>query len=139
MALYLTVVARNLRTMAAARRRYRSKSSSGFGPLLLLLVLVAIIVKFFWWIVGVVVLIGLFLLMQELMKERRQARDARLRHYAEIRARANQQHQWVMQGDDRGIYGPECAPLMQYIQYGGTQAPSTTGPPATVRAGPFGT
>ena len=41
--------------------------------------------------------------------------DARLRRQREldaIRARADQQHQWVMQGDDRGVYGkyPPVAP-----------------------------
>ncbi len=29
--------------------------------------------------------------------------------------RADQQHNWVLQGDDRGIYGPEGAELMHYL------------------------
>jgi hypothetical protein len=29
--------------------------------------------------------------------------------------RADQQHNWVLQGDDRGIYGPQGAELMHYI------------------------
>jgi hypothetical protein len=31
---------------------------------------------------------------------------------AALAARADQQHQWVMQGDDRGVYGPTGAKLM---------------------------
>ena len=31
-------------------------------------------------------------------------------------ARADQQHNWVMQGGDRGVYGPDCAPLMKFVR-----------------------
>ena len=30
-------------------------------------------------------------------------------------ARADQQHNWVLQGDDRGFYGVEGAELMHYL------------------------
>ena len=32
-----------------------------------------------------------------------------------LAARADQQHNWVLQGDDRGIYGTEGAKLMHYL------------------------
>ena len=102
------------------------------------LVLVAIIVKFFWWILGAIALISLLFLARALIRENRKRRDALARHYAEVAARANQQHQWVMQGDDRGIYGPEGAELMHYIHSGGAQTPSAP-EPLRWRVGPFGT
>ncbi len=71
-------------------------------------------------------LYALFKLGGVLVREDRKRRDAIARRRAAIAARADQQHQWVMQGDDRGIYGSECASLMHYIEQGGTQAASTT-------------
>jgi hypothetical protein len=42
-------------------------------------------------------------------------------------------HNWVMQGDDRGIYGPQGADLMHYIEQ-----PSALTPPTQRRvSGPF--
>jgi hypothetical protein len=41
------------------------------------------------------------------------SRIERQRDVAAIAARADQQHQWVVQGDDRGIYGPACVELMR--------------------------
>ncbi|HME49036.1 hypothetical protein [Mycobacterium sp.] len=71
------------------------------------------------------------------MRENRKRADALAHRNAEIAARADQQHNWVMQGDDRGVYGPEGARLMHHIRSGGGQ---TTAPPATRwRLGPFGT
>lgn len=35
---------------------------------------------------------------------------------AAIAARADQQHNWVMQGDNRGTYGPQGADLMRFIE-----------------------
>lgn len=77
-----------------------------------MLVVVAIIVKFIWWILGVTALIVLFFLVRGFMRKDRKRRAALARHNAAIAARADQQHQWVLRGDDRGIYGPECAKLM---------------------------
>jgi lysylphosphatidylglycerol synthetase-like protein (DUF2156 family) len=80
-----------------------------------LLVIVGIIIKFFWWILGAAVFVGLFFLVRALVRESRKRADAYARQCAAIAARADQQHNWVMQGDDRGIYGPEGAELMHYI------------------------
>jgi hypothetical protein len=43
----------------------------------------------------------------------------------ELAARADQQHNWVMQGDDRGTYGPQGADLMHYIEQPGAVAAPT--------------
>jgi hypothetical protein len=103
--------------MMAARRRSRSASNSGgFGALFGLLVVVAIIIKFIWWILGALVLVGLIYLTRAVARENRKRRDAYARYSAQIAARADQQHSWVMQGDDRGVYGPDGATLMHFIE-----------------------
>jgi hypothetical protein len=48
-------------------------------------------------------------------RESRKRADLRAAHRAAVRMRADQQHSWVLQGDDRGIYGPEGAELMHYL------------------------
>ena len=76
---------------------------------------IGLIVKFIWWILGAAALVGLFFLVRAVVREDRKRREAYARYCAAIAARADQQHQWVMQGDDRGIYGPEGAELMHFI------------------------
>jgi Flp pilus assembly protein TadB len=112
----LSDLARSLQTMGAARRRSRRASNSGgFGALFALLVVVAIIIKFIWWILGALALVGLFFLARAVVRENRKRRDTHARYCAQIAARADQQHNWVMQGDDRGVYGPDGATLMHFI------------------------
>jgi hypothetical protein len=74
-----------------------------------------IIVKLIWWIVGATVLVGLFFLTRAIVRESRRRADLREAHRAAVRLRADQQHDWVLRGDDRGIYGPEGAKLMRYL------------------------
>jgi hypothetical protein len=126
--------------MTAARRRSRKTSSSSpLGAFVVVLVVIAIIVKFIWWILGAAALIGLFYFVRAVMRENRKQTDALARRSAEIAARADQQHEWVLQGDDRGIYGPDGAKLMHYLEHRGTPTASTTGHPVIPpRTGPFG-
>lgn len=103
--------------MGAARRRSRRASNSGgFGALFALLVVVAIIIKFIWWILGALALVGAFFLARAVVRENRKRRDTYVRFCAQIAARADQQHNWVMQGDDRGVYGADGARLMHFIE-----------------------
>ena len=75
-------------------------------------VIIAIIVRFFWWILGALVVTGLFFLVRTLVREDRARRAAVARRHAEIAARAETQHRWVLQGDDRGVYGDYPIPLI---------------------------
>jgi uncharacterized membrane protein len=93
----------------------RASSGGGFGGLLGLMLVIWIIVKLFWWIVGAAVLVGVFFLGRAIAREMGKRADLRAAHRAAVRMRADQQHNWVLQGDDRGIYGPEGAELMHYI------------------------
>jgi lysylphosphatidylglycerol synthetase-like protein (DUF2156 family) len=93
----------------------RSSGSGGGAAVFGLLLLVAIIVKFIWWILGAAALIGLFFVVRSLVRASRKRADEHSRRCAAIAARADQQHNWVLQGDDRGIYGPQGAELMHFI------------------------
>ncbi len=93
----------------------KSNSGGGFGALLGLLLLIAIIIKFIWWILGAVALVGLFFLGRAIASWYSKRSAAYARYREGVAARADQQHNWVLRGDDRGIYGPEGAELMHYL------------------------
>lgn len=82
------------------------------APLIGIMIIIGIIVRFFWWILGALVLTGLFFLVRALIREDRVRRAAIARRHAEIAARADAQHRWVLQGDDRGVYGDYPIPLI---------------------------
>ena len=100
--------------MGAKRRRNDSSNASGAG--FALLVIIALIIKFFWWIVGALALVALFFVVRAIVRENGKRRAAHDRYCAQLSARAEQQHNWVLQGDDRGVYGTEGARLMRIIE-----------------------
>lgn len=100
--------------MGATRRRNNSSNTSGAG--FALLVIIALIIKFFWWIVGALALVALFYIVRAIVREDRKRKAAHARYRAQLAARAEQQHNWVLQGDDRGVYGTEGARLMRIIE-----------------------
>jgi hypothetical protein len=74
---------------------------SGGGSAFVLLLVVGFIVMFWWVIVaalGVLLLWGLALYASRCLDAREDARIA-------LAARADQQHAWVLAGDERGTYG----------------------------------
>jgi hypothetical protein len=74
-----------------------------------LLVAVGLVVKFWWLLVGVV---GMIVAAHwtRLAVDRHFARAAaERRRVAELVARADRQHNWVMQGDPRDTYGESAA------------------------------
>jgi hypothetical protein len=101
--------------MMSSRRRSTSSSGGGFGALLGLLFVIAIIIKFIWWILGAAALVGLYFLVRAIVRENRTRAAAYACQCAAIAVRADQQHNWALQGDDRGIYGPQGAELMHYL------------------------
>jgi hypothetical protein len=93
----------------------RASSGGGFGALLGLMLIIWIIVKLIWWILGAAILVGLCFLVRAIVRESRKRADLKAAHRAALAVRADQQHNWVLQGDDRGIYGTEGAELMHYL------------------------
>lgn len=91
-------------------------SSDGKGLFMALVLVVWFVVTFFWWIVGAIGLVAAFYLGRAFFQAR-DARRAEARAYcAALVARGDQQHRWVLRGDERGIYGPEGAALMRVIR-----------------------
>jgi hypothetical protein len=74
------------------------------------------VVHFIWWIVAAVAIVVAYKLGRRMWLAQ-QAADAAERHrQAELRARADQHLKWYMQGDPRGVYGPEGAERMRQIR-----------------------
>jgi hypothetical protein len=82
---------------------------------LVLAVIVWVIVKLIWWIVGAAALVGLFFVGRAIARGHAKRAAEHARYREALAARADQQHNWVLRGDDRGIYGVEGAKLMHYL------------------------
>ena len=89
--------------------RRRSRQNGGLAPLFGLLLIVAAVIKFIWWIIGAIAIVIAFFIVRAIIRNNNAQAEARRRADAGIAARADQQHDWVLRGDDRGIYGPEGA------------------------------
>lgn len=75
------------------------------------LLLVGFVGAYFWWPVAIAAVAALVWMTQKAFREMKAEEAALVR-------RADQQHAWVLQGDDRGIYGPAGAKLMRDIRGG---------------------
>lgn len=70
-----------------------------------ILMLIALIIKLIWWILGAIALAALFFVVRAQLRAARARREADAHHVAQLAARAEQQHRWVLRGDERGTYG----------------------------------
>ena len=70
------------------------------------LLLVGLALHFIWWLVAGAVVVGGVWLSVRLRRQSIAATEREAARNADISARADQQHQWVMVGDLRGVYGP---------------------------------
>ncbi len=86
-----------------------------FGGLLGVLLLIGFIIKFIWWILGAVALVVAFYIGRAVARGYQERRAIEARRRDLLAARADQQHNWVMRGDERGTYGAEGADLMRYL------------------------
>ncbi len=75
--------------------------ASFFGVLML----IALIIKLIWWILGAIALVVLFGVVRAQLRAARARSEADARRAGQLAARADQQHRWVLRGDERGIYG----------------------------------
>lgn len=83
----------------------RRSGGGGLGAVFVLLIFIGFIAKFWVWIVAVLgglMVFGLLLWLTFYLERRS---DALYEKRAALVARADQQHAWVLAGDDRGIYG----------------------------------
>ncbi|HME16652.1 MAG TPA: hypothetical protein VKG83_14625 [Mycobacterium sp.] len=75
--------------------------------LVALLLAVGLVVKFWPVLVGLIGLIVAAYWTRRAVDRHTERVDAERRRVAELVARADRQHNWVMQGDPRGTYGDE--------------------------------
>jgi hypothetical protein len=68
-------------------------------------VVMALVIYFWPWVLGAAAVILLGLWIHSLANLARAAAAERRDQRAAIIARADQQHQWVLAGDNRGVYG----------------------------------
>jgi hypothetical protein len=72
---------------------------------LIVLILACVTAEFFWWIVAITAAVVVF---RWIFKAANAATDrelARASQRAALAARADQQHQWYIEGDQRGTHG----------------------------------
>jgi uncharacterized membrane protein len=70
-----------------------------------MLMLVALIIRLIWWIFAAAALVVLFYAVRAQMRATRGRAEADARRAAQIAARADRQHRWVLRDDERGIDG----------------------------------
>lgn len=95
--------------------RQQRQSGGGLIGVIGLLFLIGLIIKYIWWILAAIGLILTFWIIAACIRRYQSVEAARQRRLAEIAARADQQHRWVLDGDQRGIYGEEGAELMRCL------------------------
>lgn len=78
--------------------------------LIAFMIIVALIIHFIWWILGFAAVVALYYISRAVVRAQRAATEARAQYSAEIAARAEEQHRWVLEGDDRGVYGQYPVP-----------------------------
>jgi lysylphosphatidylglycerol synthetase-like protein (DUF2156 family) len=86
------------------------------GQFVAVLLLVGFVGAYFWWILAVFAVVAFAWMAQRAFREIDAAEAAEARRQAAVAKRADQQHRWVLRGDDRGVYGPAGAELMRDIR-----------------------
>ncbi|OBJ62339.1 hypothetical protein [Mycobacterium sp. 1423905.2] len=90
-------------------------SGGGFSAAIALLITVAVVVNFIWWILGAAALLAAVVVARALMRWYAARSADYARYWDGLAARADEQHSWVLRGDDRGVYGVEGAELMHSL------------------------
>lgn len=85
----------------------------GTAAIFVLIMVVWFVVTFFWWIVAGLTVVAAFFTGREVLRQLAVRRATCARRCAMLAGRADEQHRWVLAGDDRGVYGPEGATLMR--------------------------
>lgn len=88
---------------------------SGVAFVAALALVICLMVEFFWWVLGAAVLVGVVFAVRRLAPRIRGRLDDAAERRAELARRADEQHRWIIHGDDRGVYGPDGADAMRKV------------------------
>ena len=72
---------------------------------LIVLIAACVVSEFFWWVVGFVAVGVAVYYAVKFCNAADRKQLARLNNRLDLAARADQQHQWVIEGDTRGTHG----------------------------------
>ena len=89
------------------------------------LLLVGFVGAYFWWIVAALAAVALVYFARRWWLAHRRRVAEREAEHAAIAARADQQHAWVLAGDDRGVcgaYPPAVTGFRRWHRFGGGSA-----------------
>jgi hypothetical protein len=95
---------------------------STLGQLIGILFVVGLIIRYFWWIALVVAAVIVVRRAPGWWAAHQATVAAEQQRLAAIIARADQQHAWVLAGDDRGVYGDYPSVLITVDRYGEREA-----------------
>lgn len=73
-----------------------------------ILFLCGLILHYFWWIIAAGAVVAVAVIGRKIAEASQLAADAESARQASIAARADQEHNWVMQGDPKGMYSAEA-------------------------------
>jgi ABC-type Fe3+-siderophore transport system permease subunit len=81
------------------------RGGGGLGAAFVLLIFIGFVVKFWLWILAGIAAVTLIALVFYLVHRSDKRRTAELEHLAAIGRRADEQHAWILAGDERGVHG----------------------------------
>ncbi len=96
--------------------------------LFMVYVVVQVIIHLIWWILASLLVVASGLVVLAILREQGRRKQAYAAYAAVMAARADEQNNWTLHGDDRGIYGTQGARLMQAVR-NGTPPPTFPSPP----------
>lgn len=108
----------------ARRRRLLTALAASSG---VVIVLVASIVTNSPPLLGIAAFGGSMLLARAIWRDNRRRGDEYSRHCAAIAAQADRQNDWVIMGDDRGVFGPQGVELMRFVTSKGSASQADLG------------
>lgn len=103
----------------------RPTNSGPIWGLLFWLLVLGLAIKFIWWIAVAAVIAALFFVIRAIVRNVHDRQQAAAQLDAAIARRADEQHNWVLSGDSKGIFGPDGDTSMQSV------SPQLPSPPRT--------
>jgi len=96
-----------------AAKRSKQSDDAGGGIVFGLLLLIGIVITLIWWILAAALLVGAGFAVRAIVRMHQRRLVAYAAYEAAMAARADEQLDWVLRGDDRGVYGAHRPALVE--------------------------